>query len=398
MCRSTLVLAGFLALASCARLANSTPPIAADSTGPSAGHTTAGYESLYDFRNQPDGAYPNAVVLYANGLFYGTTAGGGSSHNGTVYSMTGDGAERLLHSFTGGADGEDPNAPLIANGGLFYGTSTGGGAYAQGTVFQIDPEGYERVIYSFTGGVDGGGPYSPLLLRKEKFYGTTYNGGIYGKGTVFAVDRSGNERVLYSFAGGGDGANPYAGVIAPTGTFYGVTYTGGAHNYGTVFMVTASGKERVLHSFPSSPKDGKNPRGGLTFLNGTLYGTACFGGPKGVGTVFKISLSGEEATIHDFKGEPDGANPIDTLLPFKGTLYGTTYAGGSQGGCPSFKGCGTVFEILPSGEERQLHAFGGPEQHDGQGPWGGVIRVGRNFYGTASLGGDGIGNFFRITP
>jgi uncharacterized repeat protein (TIGR03803 family) len=356
-----------------------------------------GYDSLYKFQNAPDGAYPNAALTLVSGELYGTTAGGGDGFAGTVFTTDPSGSERVIHSFGTGSDGDDPNAPLVAEDGDLYGTTTGGGSRGAGTVFAANAYGQEHVVYSFTGEPDGNGPYAPLLSYKHLFYGTTYAGGTSDRGAVFAVDEQGRERVVHSFGGPNDGENPYAGVIAPTGIFYGTTYYGGAYGKGTVFSLTASGHERVVYSFGSSASDGANPRGGLTFLGGMLYGTTCFGGIKSAGTVFKMTLSGEETRLHDFKGEPDGANPFDTLLPIKGVLYGTTYSGGLEGACSS-SGCGTIFEITPSGKELTLYRFLGERDGDGSAPWGGVVQLGNYLYGTASLGGNGIGTIFRIAP
>jgi len=53
-----------------------------------------------------------------------------------------------LYSFKGGADGAHPSAGLIALNGTFYGTTSGGGTNGNGTVFEVCPSGAERVLYS----------------------------------------------------------------------------------------------------------------------------------------------------------------------------------------------------------------------------------------------------------
>ena len=58
------------------------------------------------------------------------------------------------------------------------------------------------------------------------------------------------------------------------------------------------------------------------------------------GTVFKVTLSGDELTLYNFEGGKDGANPVAGLTDLKGVLYGTTSGGGSSG-------YGTVFRIAP---------------------------------------------------
>jgi uncharacterized repeat protein (TIGR03803 family) len=193
-------------------------------------------------------------------------------------------------------------------------------------------------------------------------YGTTLEGGAYGdsstgKGTVFKVTLSGDESVLYNFTGAnGDGDYPQGGVIqASDGNFYGTTFFGGAYGaaslgYGTVFKLTPSGKETVLHSFTDANGDGSNPGASLIQASdGNLYGTTLYGGAYGTtvessvdsygyGTVFKITLSGDETVVHSFSNA-DGAVPMSSLIQASdGNLYGTT----SQGGSASV---GTVFKL-----------------------------------------------------
>ena len=62
---------------------------------------TSGEEAvLHSFaRGAHDGGLPMGRLLYANGMLYGTTAYGGKNDGGTVFSMTLDGKEKLLHSF-----------------------------------------------------------------------------------------------------------------------------------------------------------------------------------------------------------------------------------------------------------------------------------------------------------
>lgn len=191
-----------------------------------------------------DGADPQASLVFGtDNNLYGTTNGGGSSDNGTVFKITPSGTETLLHSFSNGNDGANPQAALtLGSDGNFYGTTYSGGNSNNGTIFKITPSGTETVLYSFGSKVnDGANPQAALILGSDgNFYGTTNNGGDYGYGTVFVVTTTGTEAVVYSFGGllaNNDGANPQAGLVLGSDGLYGTTYNGGNENAGTIFKL-----------------------------------------------------------------------------------------------------------------------------------------------------------------
>ena len=206
-------------------------------------------------------------------------------------------------------------------------------------------------------------------------------------------------KLLYSFSGHRkNGTHPTAALIAVKGTLYGPTFHGGGpQDLGTIFAMTTSGKETTLHRF--SGYDGALPDGNLLYMNGRFYGTTEQGGSSGscsgsyCGTVFSMTPSGKEAVLHSFAA-PDGAEPEAGLVNVKGTLYGTTLYGGTKNG-------GTVFAITTSGKEKVLYSFpGGP---DGARPTSDLINLNGTLYGTTQLGGtngcggSGCGVVFSIT-
>jgi uncharacterized repeat protein (TIGR03803 family) len=195
---------------------------------------------VYSFALGTDGDLPSALIQGTNGDFYGTTTNGGLSGHGTVFKITPAGAETVLYSFAGGTtDGSAPNAALIlGSDGIFYGTTSGGGTNNLGTAFRMTPAGAETVLYSFAGGTsDASTPNAAALIEGNdgNFYGTSVGGGGFGKGTVFKITPAGVETVLYSFTGGSDGGNPDSFIIGIDGIFYGTTAEGGSSNLGTVF-------------------------------------------------------------------------------------------------------------------------------------------------------------------
>jgi uncharacterized repeat protein (TIGR03803 family) len=263
--------------------------------------TPSGHETvLYGFAGSPDGSQPEAPLHNVNGTLYGTTASGGVNcgNCGTVFSITPGGGEKVLYSFAGPpSDGFYPGAGVTNVGGTLYGTTDYGGAHSNtGTVFSITPGGKEKVLHSFGNGEDGAEPETALVEVNGTLYGTTFGGGAHGQGTVFSITPSGTEKVLYSFVGGNDGASPAAALLNVNGTLYGTTafgavYGSGCSTYGcgTVFSITLSGHETVLHHFMGG-QDGSQPYSGLSYVNGTFYGTTFFGGAHGLGTVYSITL------------------------------------------------------------------------------------------------------------
>jgi uncharacterized repeat protein (TIGR03803 family) len=380
-----------------------------------------GYKAIYQFKGSSDGGSSWSDLINVGGTFYGTTRAGGNlacGHGqgcGTVFSITPSGQEKVLYSFNDVPDGAAPSAGLVYADGVFYGTTnTGGAAICQqqgnigcGTVFSVTKTGAEKVIYSFQGmSHDGYWPVSSLLHVGGKLYGTTSAGGasincIGGCGTVFSVTQTGHERVLHSFTGN-DGDYPTAGLTALHGVFYGTAGGGGTGQSGTLFGITPSGAETTLHAFKGSPGDGAGPaHGRLTAVGDMLYGTTTDGGSQQQGTVFKFDpRSGTETVVYNFfgdtNGQIDGSYPEAGLILAQGLLFGTTNGGGATNRqCPS--GCGTIFEVTTSGDKLLLHSFLSEKTGFPQADL--LYDKARNMlYGTTAGTGDSSGVVFKIAP
>jgi len=126
---------------------------------------SAATESVVMSFDVSNGAEPYADLLNVKGTLFGTTAGGGSDEEfGTVFSLDPTtGAEKVLHSFdANGTDGYFPEAGLINVKGTLFGTTQDGGTSGDGTVFSISTTSSEKVVYAFKGGTDGVGPIAGL--------------------------------------------------------------------------------------------------------------------------------------------------------------------------------------------------------------------------------------------
>ena len=372
-------------------------------------------EEEVDAEEQAEGIDTNArdpragVIMDKAGNLYGTTYSGGDYDGGTVFKISAAGQESILHSFNNGTEGFEPVGGLIMDGaGALYGTTYKGGTNGGGTVFKISANGQETVLHSFGTGTDGSGPVGGLIMDSvSNLYGSTYKGGATDDGTVFKINTAGNETVLHAFTAA-DGRSPKAGLVMDSaGNLYGTTYSGGQNGGGTVFKITATGKETVLRAFKAS--DGGYPKAGLVMDSvGNLYGTTFNGGESefgqsGDGTVFEISATGREIVLHSFGKEPDRLglehvpSPVDGTHPDgglirdgSGNLFGTTYFGGGRND-------GTVFKISAAGKETVLYVFGGM---DGANPKGDLVMdANGNLYGTTFSGGaQNVGTVFRLNP
>jgi uncharacterized repeat protein (TIGR03803 family) len=316
-----------------------------------AGTSTA--TTLYDFTNtSTDGGDPTGLTIDAQGDLFGATETGGADGTGTVFEIkAGTTTPSTFYSFTGaGTDGGDPKGGLTldANGDLF-GTTLGGGSSGDGTVFEIKAgTTTATTLYSFTdAGTDGAAPEARLTLdAKGDMFGTTESGGSDNDGTVFEIKAGTTTAItLYSFTDTGtDGAYPEAGLtIDANGDLFGTTSLGGSNNDGTVFEIKA-GTTTATTLFSFDGIDGAYPEAGLTIdANGDLFGTTESGGSNDEGTVFEIKAgTTTPTTLYSFNGT-DGAHPLAGLTTdASGDLFGTTSTGG-------YYDEGAVFEITDSG-------------------------------------------------
>lgn len=319
---------------------------------------TSGFHTIYAFTG-PNGSKPNGSLLVDSaGNIYGTTTGGGAflCDNdtigcGIVYRLSppksgGPWTQTILYNFSGGDDGWYPYSGVISDSeGNLYGTALQGGPSQCGVVFELSPTGNDQwtqqVLHPLT--LDGCNPAGGLVFDGlGNLYGTAETGGAWGWGTAFELSPSPDGNWTYSTihdfnSDGTDGAQPWAGLILDNaGNLYGSTRFGGAFGFGIVFeLMPDSGNwtESILHSFAGG-NDGANLFFNLVFDSaGNLYGTtASGGGPKGYGTIFRLTPSQDDTwteSVFDMGSGVRGANPNGpVLLDGKGHAYGTASEGG----------------------------------------------------------------------
>jgi uncharacterized repeat protein (TIGR03803 family) len=427
---STLAVASLLAGCGGGAAGNLAPSIANPASAFSAARSTrsiesspaSSYKTLYSFAGEyTDGSNPTSTLLSYGGVLYGTTGGGGTTGDGTIFSITTSGAETDLYNFSNLPDGSAPFAGLTAawNGksNLLYGTTFLGGTLGAGTVFSYNPATKaETVVYNFgtNGATDASAPSASLTEYDCNLYGTTTGGGTSNEGTVFKINpKTGTETVIHSFGTNGvDGTIPYAGLTVYNGYLYGTTALGGANGQGAVFKINPNnGAESVVYSFKGGTADGAEPSSSLAVSGNMLYGTTTMGGAAGLGTIFSVNpSSGAETVLHSFAGAPaDGnqdCNPSSGLKgrsggghgcfhsfwSNNGTLYGATCFGGTDN-------FGTIYAYnIAKKSETVLYSFGTSGASDGQNPQANVTQIGNTLYGTTAAGGSaGAGTVYAYT-
>jgi uncharacterized repeat protein (TIGR03803 family) len=358
------------------------------------------------------GAQPNGLLAQGfDGNLYGTTVYGGDTGGfGNVYRITRGGTLTSIYSFcTGGncPDGKYPSGGLVLGAdGNFYGTTASGGSSCDqslGTVFKITPQGGLTTLHSFQS-TDGFSPSGLVQASDGNVYGTATYGGSGttgcngGGGTVFRITPEGEFTVLHSFclqSACADGEGPRELVEGSDGNLYGHTASGGVDGSGTLFRITPAGALTTFYSFDDT--DG-SPFTALVEAgnSGDFYGATADGGNPTYGMFFKVTEAGDLTTIYSFCSQTNCADGYLTSGFTQGTdgnFYGANLLGGSTEEC--LQGCGTLFEITPTGTLTTLHTFCTGECLEGAWPSGGLLQAtDGKFYGTTSLGYETI---FRLS-
>jgi uncharacterized repeat protein (TIGR03803 family) len=229
----------------------------------------------------------------------------------------------------------------------------------------------------------------------------TAAGGDDDLAVIFSFDPStSNYQTLYSFtcttSGASMGAEPHGRpTLDPNGhTLYGMTRKGGHHGYGVVFSFdTSTNTYMVLHDFAGGASDGATTdHGYVVQVGNVLYGMTTNGGASKDGVIFSIGTDGSNfQLLHTFPATLTTVkHPYGSLLLVGNQLYGTTASGGDNG-------VGSLFVINTDGSGyNRLHSFGSTK-HEGTKPIDNLILVNGALYGMTSEGGTyGQGTIFKV--
>lgn len=201
------------------------------------------YSILHTFTGAAnDGKYPTytSLLMGSRGALYGVTEEGGAADGGILYKFS-TGKLTILHSFMGGTtDGCNVlGVPFMDGNGNFYGTTSSCGTSSLGTVWTVSSNGNEKVLHSFAGGTtDGEYPLAGVIVDASgNIYGNTETGGASNVGTVYEISPNGTFTLVHSFDGT-DGKYPYGSFVRTAkGTLFGSTQNGGTIGYGTVWKM-----------------------------------------------------------------------------------------------------------------------------------------------------------------
>ena len=391
---------------------------------------------VHEFDGESQGGNPKAgLVQSSGGDYYGTCHFGGDNSQGTIYRIDSNEDFEVVHQLDGAtSDGRYPRGKLQEReSGVLYGLCAEGGTNNGGTIFTIDESGVFNKIHDFIQPIHGGLPVGHLELGdNNNLYGLCQFGGANSFGTLFKVDETNTFTTLVDMNYSTTGANPIGGVLSNgqgqllgaiqngglsdagtiisysideesvdkirdlsrplqgsqplgglnwhQGMFYGTAQFGGEFNGGVIFRAGVNGEFEILHEF-NSTEDGRNPQSELVFgPDGTIYGTAQFGGENESGTIFKWSEDDGFETLHHFESSTDGTFPYcGLLLAEDGNLYGLTHSGGSFNR-------GTVFSITTSGDFNVIKQLN-PSLNGGN-PFGRLVQASDGLlYGTCREGG-----------
>ena len=194
--------------------------------------------TLYSFVGGADGCSPAGLMQGSDGNFYGTTSAdctppSSAAGSGTLFKITPSGTFTTLYTFPATyapPSGQTPTSGLVqAPDGNFYGTTAAGGTSNQGTIFRMTPAGDVTVLYSFQGTAQQPGlPTGPLIVGSDgNLYGTSAGGDGSG-GNVFQISTSGAYAVVATFPAYPALSGTSGVVEGPDHNLYGTLYEGGS--------------------------------------------------------------------------------------------------------------------------------------------------------------------------
>ncbi len=181
-----------------------------------------GFQVLHSFSGT-DGIEPEAGLTLVNSALFGMTNEGGSAGDGTVFSINtnnnpNNAGFQVLQSFLG-SNGAFANSALTLDGSNLYGTTTGGGSNGDGTVFSLN-----ELVMTPSGTADtftvGG---SPVTVDSGVTI-TSTDSNLTGATVTIASPQSGDTLNFTSPTGSGISGSYSGGVLTLSGNATPIQY------------------------------------------------------------------------------------------------------------------------------------------------------------------------------
>jgi uncharacterized repeat protein (TIGR03803 family) len=208
-----------------------------------------------------------------------------------------------------------------------------------------------KVLENFTD--DGWDVWGDIVIVNNKLYGTTFQGGTNSNGVLYEYDiASSNYRVIRNFENS-TGRNPYGGVTYINDTLVGVSLSYGAsNNYGAIQLLSIPTNSTATSEVVYSKTDFDNTTGryieaGMVYNPSldALFGTTMYEGLYYSGTLFAITTVGTNPTfvkLADFSLTANGAGYKNKMVfDNNNILFGSASSGGTLN-------IGTIFKFDPS--------------------------------------------------
>ena len=274
------------------------------------------------------------LVLGSNGRLYGISEWGGAMGEGSIYSYNpADDSVHVLADFD--YNSGSPIGGLVqTSAGVLYGNTMYGGNNYLGVLYKYNPSNASFSIFHHMTSTEGGHIESGITMHSDgMLYCVANSDGANNHGAIIKINPA-NDAVSSHFDFDTiHGFDVYGKLYSYNGKLYGLAEKGGSNLLGTLFEYNpVTDTIVVLFNFTSAKSiTGNYPAGGVTFVNGKLYGTAQGGGTNNHGVVFSYDLANSiYYTVKDLDSLADGKSPSGTLtLGSDGWLYGTCNEGGA---------------------------------------------------------------------
>jgi uncharacterized repeat protein (TIGR03803 family) len=284
--------------------------------------------------NVNKGFAPNSLI-YHNGKYYGTAAGG-AANLGVLFEWNpASGVYTARHDFGFSSGGTGPYG-LVSQGDKLYGVARSGYGpnFGGGGIFQFNP-----ATQQYTSNIEfdyeddrGSMPRTEMTFYNGKFYGVTPNGGANNAGVLFEWYPSNNQYTKkLDFESYANSLRIIGTLLEKDGVFYGLS-GGGSNNVGAICEwnpVTNQLIERA--SFNGT--NGSSPQGSLSLKDGKFYGMTANGGANGQGVIFEWNPT-TNTLVNKFNfGGNNGRYPQEGgLLLYEGKFYGVVSGGITEKG------------------------------------------------------------------